>query len=112
MNNPGQNIWNKVEESSETGQEKKRLISTFTCFLTAIAKDQFLEGRLATWSPLRLTFSNFLRLQILSRSATRDNTKFAILDIVFRFTCEIGPVLKHCKVPKYYDQDCRYQILL
>ena len=23
------------------------------------------------------------------------------------FTCEeIGPVLKHCKVPKNYDQDC------
>ena len=45
-NNPGQNIWNKVEKSSKTGQVKKSLISTFACFLTAIAKVQFLEGRL------------------------------------------------------------------
>ena len=22
----------------------------------------------------------------------------------------IGYVLKYCKVPKYYDQDCRYQV--
>ena len=36
--NPGQNIWNKIEKSSKTGQDKKSLISTFACFLTAIAK--------------------------------------------------------------------------
>ena len=35
--NPGQNIWNKLEKSGKTGQEKKSLISTFACFLTAIA---------------------------------------------------------------------------
>ena len=35
---PGQNIWNKIEKSSKTGQEKKSLISTFACFLTGIAK--------------------------------------------------------------------------
>ena len=38
--NPGQNIWNKIEKSSKTGQGKKSLISTFACFLTAT------EGRL------------------------------------------------------------------
>ena len=36
--NPGQNIWNKIEKSSKTGQDKKSLISTFACFLTATAK--------------------------------------------------------------------------
>ena len=36
--NPGQNIWNKIEKSSKTGQEKESLISTFAWFLTAIAK--------------------------------------------------------------------------
>ena len=36
--NSGQNIWNKIEKSSKTGQDKKSLISTFACFLTAIAK--------------------------------------------------------------------------
>ena len=36
--NPGQNIWSKIEKSSKTGQDKKSLISTFACFLTATAK--------------------------------------------------------------------------
>ena len=27
--NTGQNIWNKIEKSSKTGQDKKILISTF-----------------------------------------------------------------------------------
>ena len=36
--NLGQNIWNKIEKSSKTGQDKKSLISTFACFLTATAK--------------------------------------------------------------------------
>ena len=42
--NPGQNIWNKIEESSKTGQEKKSVISTFACFLTAIAKFNLWKG--------------------------------------------------------------------
>ena len=46
--NLGQNIWNKIEKSSKPGQGKKILISTFVCFLTAIAKDYFLEGRRGT----------------------------------------------------------------
>ena len=37
-NNPGQNILNKIEKSSKTGQGKKSLISTFACFLAATAK--------------------------------------------------------------------------
>ena len=36
--NPGQNIWNKIEKFSKTGQDKKSLISPFACFLTATAK--------------------------------------------------------------------------
>ena len=32
-----QNIWNKIEKSSKSRQGKKILISTFACFLTAIA---------------------------------------------------------------------------
>ena len=30
--NHGQNIWNKIEKSSKIGQDKKSLISSFTCF--------------------------------------------------------------------------------
>ena len=36
--NPRQNIWNKIEKFSETGQYKKSFISNFACFLTAFAK--------------------------------------------------------------------------
>ena len=36
--NPAQNIWNKIEKSSKTGQGKKILIPTFPCSLTATAK--------------------------------------------------------------------------
>ena len=36
--NPGQNIWSKLEKSSKIGQKKESLITTFACFLTAIAK--------------------------------------------------------------------------
>ena len=35
--NPGQNIWNKIEKSSKTREEKKSLIFTFA-FFNAIAK--------------------------------------------------------------------------
>ena len=40
-----QNILNKIEKSSKIGENKKSLISAFACFLTAIAKVSFLEGR-------------------------------------------------------------------
>ena len=33
-----QNIWNKMEKCSKTGQEKKSLVSIFARFLTAIGK--------------------------------------------------------------------------
>ena len=46
--NPGQNIWNKLMTPSKIGQDWKSSISTFTYFLTAIDKVQFLDGRLAT----------------------------------------------------------------
>ena len=35
--NPGQNIWNKTEKFGNIKQDKK-MISTFACFLTAIAQ--------------------------------------------------------------------------
>ena len=38
LDNPGPDIWNRLEKSNKTGQEKKSLISTFACFLTVIVK--------------------------------------------------------------------------
>ena len=36
--NPGQDIWDRIKETSKTREEKKSLMSPFACFLTAIAK--------------------------------------------------------------------------
>ena len=52
--NPGQNIWNKIEKSSKTEENEKSFISTFACFLTAIAKVWFLE-RTKLQRPLAFT---------------------------------------------------------
>ena len=46
--NPGKNICLKVKKSSKSGQDFKNLSSNFACFLTAIVKVSFLEGRLGT----------------------------------------------------------------
>ena len=57
--NPGQNIWHKVKKYSKIGQDYKNLISNFPCFMSPPKFDIF------------LTFPNFLRSYVLSRSATR-----------------------------------------
>ena len=36
--NPGQSIWHKVRKSSKIGQDLKRLLTGFACFLIAIVK--------------------------------------------------------------------------
>ena len=36
--NLGKNIWKKIEKFGKTGQDKKILVSTFACFVTAIVK--------------------------------------------------------------------------
>ena len=46
--NPIQNIWNKIQKSSNIGQEEKSLMSIFEWFLLAIAKIEFLEEKLGT----------------------------------------------------------------
>ena len=46
--NLGQNIWNRVNKSSKTGQKQKTLIIASGKFLTVVTKVLFLEGRLGT----------------------------------------------------------------
>ena len=53
-----QNIWNKMEEFSKTGKEKKSLVSFFAYFLIAIGK--FLKGDLAIGN------SSFLLLSLVA----------------------------------------------
>ena len=43
------------------------------------------------------------------------NRFFLVLEVLYERSCSmkgefvlIGSVLKHCKVPKYYDHDCSY----
>ena len=88
------NIWNKIEKSSKTGQDKKSLISTSACILTATVKVWFLEGRPTTnvytliWDYLNISsFPTILYLKPSGNSWSNSYTKFDILDIKFRFTC-------------------------
>ena len=37
-------IWNKIEKSCKNGEDKKSLIFTFGCFLTAIAIDLYISN--------------------------------------------------------------------
>ena len=79
-----------MEKSSKTGQEKKGMVSTFKCFLTAIAKFNFSKGDLSLpyvstqiWDFLNISsFSKILSLKSFGNSYT----KFPILDITFPFT--------------------------
>ena len=95
--NPGQNIWNKIDKSSKTGHGKKSLISTFAGFFFDCYYQSLIFGRETEhWamSPLKfgifLIFPYFLRSLVLSCFATHEATqipKFAVLDIIFCFTC-------------------------
>ena len=61
--NPIQNIWNKIQKSSNIGQEEKSLMSIFEWFLLAIAKIEFLEEKLGTriWD-----FKSYVGRQLVS----------------------------------------------
>ena len=76
--NLGQGIWNKIEKSNKTGQDKKSLISTFCVFFDCYWQSLFCGGEAAHWAmspPLSL------------KSFSNSYTKFAILDITFHFAC-------------------------
>ena len=101
--NLGQNIWNKMEKSSKSGQEKKSLVSVLTCFLTAIAKIYLVAGRLGATlcvHPILRFFFYFLfpknlSLKSFGNSWNNSYTKFAMLDIKFRFTCGESNLCQH-----------------
>ena len=79
--NPGRNIWNKMEKSSNIGEEKKNLISALAYFLTAIAKFNFQK---ADWALdyLSTLISDFSRSKVLCCSATREATR--ILSLLYQ----------------------------
>ena len=90
--NPGQNIWNKEKKIQQNWTELENFDINF-CLLFAIAKIKILKWILGT------------RLCVQPNMKDNLYTKFVTLDIRFRFAFG-GPVLKHYKVSKYYDQDC------
>ena len=45
--NPGRGSWSGIEKFGETGQDNRTLACIFACFLTAIAKVEFLRGHWA-----------------------------------------------------------------
>ena len=80
--------------------------ASFAGFLTSIAKVWFLE-----W---RIKFSKIVSLKLFEESWGNSFTKIFVLDINFpsNYDESGSTVLKNCKVPKSYNQDCLKIFLL
>ena len=65
--NPGQIIWNKIEKSGKTGQNKKVWYLLFHVFLLLLPKFSFLKGDGALGS-VSIRISDFLRFPCFLRS--------------------------------------------
>ena len=79
--NPGQGIWSGMGRSSKTGRGKKSLISTFACFSAENVSTQIWDF------PNISLFPKILSLMSFGSLWGNSYTKFAILDITFRFAC-------------------------
>ena len=85
--NPGQTIWNKIDKSSKTREEKKSLKSTFACFLLLLPKFIFCKrdlrlryvSTLISHFPNICLFPKILSLKSLGKSWGNSDTKFAIV---------------------------------
>ena len=94
-----------MDKSSKTKQQKKSLVSIFAYLVTSnfLISTQIWDFCSISW------FSKILSFKLFGNSWGNSNAKFAKLDIKFPFTCgESDMHFKYCKVPEYYDQDCRY----
>ena len=87
------NILRKTEKSSKVRQNRKTSTSVFTYFLSAIAKNPFLQGRLGT-ELCHLVFYKILKFNLFSNSWDSVDIKFLVQDIKFRFTCSDGKYTK------------------
>ena len=82
----------ELDKFSKIEQDQKVLISTFASFLTAIAKI----------SPHR--FEIFSKVPKILSPKSRGNFVYQVCYSRYHvsfYLWRIGPVLKHCKVPKY-----------
>ena len=98
--NPGQNIWKKVKKFSKIGQDKKALISSNGYFLSATANPPKFED-------------------FLIHHNSKDHESYVVGQLVRQFLHQvcgsryqvwfylwlIRPMLRRCKVLKYYYQD-------
>ena len=87
----------KVEKSNGIEHKGERLISASACFWLLLPGFDF-------WGEFGVfpIFFNFV-----GNPSGDSYAKFATRYQVSFYLWPRGPVLKHCKVPKCYDQDCR-----
>ena len=108
--NPGPKIYNKIEKSSKTEQEKKSF-DIYLCMFLDCYYQSLISGR-ETGHQVSTQISDFpivLFPKVLSCSATHVVTHTpSLLYKLSHFVLLVynWTVLKHCKVPKCYDQDC------
>ena len=109
-NDPRENVRNKVKKSSKTGQDQKTLISAF-CIISDNYYWTFISVRETRHWTVSL-FAKILSFKLFGNSSSNSYTMFFILDIKFPFTFgKIQPTLTCCKVPKYYVQECSFNII-
>ena len=102
-------IWNRIEKSGKTGHENKLWYLLLRIFKLLLSKFNFwmgdwTQGYVSTqiWDFANISlFPKILRLKPWGNSW--GNTRYHVSFYLWL----IGSVLKHCKVSKYYDQDCR-----
>ena len=91
----GKNIWNKVNKSKKTGHEAPSLIAYHM-------------------SPPKLEIfpilPDFQKFKVLSCSVIVRQLLYQVCYARYQVSLSLwrtGAVLRHCKVLKYYDEDCR-----
>ena len=89
-----------TKKSSKVRQNQKTSTSVFTYFLSAIAKNPFLQGRLGT-ELCHLVFHKNLNFNLFGNSWGSVDIKFLVQDIKFRFTCSDGKCTKFFIIRKY-----------
>ena len=111
--NHGQNIWNKIEKSSKIGTRKvcNLLLRVFWLLLPKFKlwKGDWALGYVSTqiWA-----FSNISLFPKILNLKIKVNRIPSWLYQISRFVLVVvNPIcLEHCKVPKYYDQDCSWEL--
>ena len=115
-----QGIWNRLEKSSGAGQDwtgQGGFDIYFCVFFDCCCQSLISGGETGHWAMSPPKFEIFLIFPYFLNSKS-EVVRHLVRQLVYQVCCTryhvsfclwlIGSVLKHCKVPKYYEQNCRF----